>query len=165
MLTNNTFYCAIGEVRKSRQRGNAKALTPRVSYPSSERMAVRNQPSAVSNCLKRDLQDLWDLREWESGLETPPTIARLRTIAVSKCRESGCFCLGVSPLLPKKKESRVKLAPTSTSPYIFIERTTKTRTFMPSKSRLGACCLTILIYTFIMFKGAMRPRHTYIPRL
>ena len=54
----------------------------------------------------------------------------------------------------------------STSSYIFIERTTKTRTFMPSKSRLGACCLTILIYiSFIMFKGAMRPRYTYVPRL
>ena len=28
--------------------------------------------------------------------------------------------------------------------------------------RLGTCCLTILIYTFKMFKGAMRPRHTYV---
>ena len=37
---------------------------------------------------------------------------------------------------------------------------------MPSKSRLDACCLTILIYiSFIMFKGAMRPHHTYVPRL
>ena len=52
--------------------------------------------------------------------------------------------LGVSPL-QKKKESRVKLAPTSTSPYIFIEKTTETQTFMlPRSFRLGACCLTIL---------------------
>ena len=40
----------------------------------------------------------------------------------------------------------------------------KPGTFMLPKSRLGACCLTILIYTFIMFKGAMRPCHTYVPR-
>ena len=30
--------------------------------------------------------------------------------------------------------------------------------------RLGACCLTILIYTFKMFKGATNPCYTYIPR-
>ena len=28
--------------------------------------------------------------------------------------------------------------------------------------RLGACCLTILIYTFKCFKGATNPRHTYV---
>ena len=66
-------------------------------------------------------------------------------IVISKHWESLCFCLGVSPLLQKKKESRVKLAPTSTSPYIFIEKTTETQTFMlPRSFRLGACCLTIL---------------------
>ena len=27
----------------------------------------------------------------------------------------------------------------------------------------SACCLTILIYMFNMFKGVMRPRHTYVP--
>ena len=33
---------------------------------------------------------------------------------------------------------------------------------MSPKSGLGACCLTILIYTFKCFKGAMRPHHTYV---
>ena len=31
-------------------------------------------------------------------------------------------------------------------------------------SRLGACCLTILIYTFKCFKGATIPRHTCVFR-
>ena len=36
------------------------------------------------------------------------------------------------------------------------------RTFLRRSFRLGACCLTILIYTFIMFKDAPRPRHIYV---
>ncbi len=53
------------------------------------------------------------------------------------------------------------------SSYFFIERTTKTKDLCASRISLGACCLTILILLicFNMFKGAMRPRYTYIPRL
>ena len=48
--------------------------------------------------------------------------------------------------------------------HFFIQNNIKLETFTPLKSRLGACCLTLLIYTFKMFKGAVRPRHTYIRR-
>ena len=53
MLTNNTFYCAIGEVGKSRRRGNEKGLTPCVSFqlPVVRRIVVSSQKewqSAIS---------------------------------------------------------------------------------------------------------------------
>ena len=44
----------------------------------------------------------------------------------------------------------------------FIVEQQKSGTFTPLKIDSGACCLTILIYTFKMFKGVMRPRHAYI---
>ena len=37
-------------------------------------------------------------------------------------------------LLQKKRRSRVELAPTSTSPYFFIERTTKLKAFLRRES-------------------------------
>ena len=43
----------------------------------------------------------------------------------------------------------------------FIGKQQKLEPFVPLKNWFGACCLTILIY-FNMFKGAMRPRHTYV---
>ena len=46
----------------------------------------------------------------------------------------------------------------------FIVEQQKREVFLVQKIRLGACCLTILIYTFKMFKGATNPRYTYIPR-
>ena len=58
----------------------------------------------------------------------------------------------------KSQGSRVELAPTSTStsPYIFIVKTTEPGTFVFLRDfRLGACCLTILIY---MFKECLRVR-------
>ena len=60
----------------------------------------------------------------ESGLQTPPTKIGNR-----------------SSLLQKKKESRVKLAPTSTSPYFFIEKTTKTRDVYASQKSPFGCML------------------------
>ena len=44
----------------------------------------------------------------------------------------------------------------------FIAKQQKLEPFTPLKNCFGACCLTILIYTFKMFKGAMQPRHDYI---
>ena len=54
MLTNNTFYCTIGEVGKSRQRGNAKGLPPVlvIRYQKEWQSAISDQRSAVDNCLK-----------------------------------------------------------------------------------------------------------------
>ena len=46
----------------------------------------------------------------------------------------------------------------------FIGKQQKLDAFPPPRGRLGACCLTILIY-FKCFKGATSPRHTYVPRL
>ena len=61
-------------------------------------------------------------------------------------------------ILASKKRSRCKHFWTSLSPHFFIVK----QQICPSQSRFGACCLTILIYTFKLFKGATNPRHTYI---
>ena len=46
----------------------------------------------------------------------------------------------------------------------FIVEQQKREDFLCSENGLDACCLTILIFlsTFKCFKGAMRPRHTYV---
>ena len=48
MLTNNTFYCTIGEVGKSHQRGNVKGLTPVlvIRYQKEWQSAISGQLSA-----------------------------------------------------------------------------------------------------------------------
>ena len=50
------------------------------------------------------------------------------------------------------------------SSFFYWENNKKPRSLILVKSGLGACCLTILILLicFNMFKGAMRPRHTYV---
>ena len=45
---------------------------------------------------------------------------------------------------------------------IFLSLNNKNQEVFPSQSRFGACCLTILIYTFKCFKGATNPCHTYV---
>ena len=108
----------------------------------------------MRNCLKRDLQDFGIFRiergresefppTEESGLQTPPTKIGNRSSLLQKNR-------GYKPL-PQEITISFPLPL-----LIFIVKTTKTRTFMlPKGLRLGACCLTILIY---MFKECLRVR-------
>ena len=110
------------------------------SAVSSQQSAVSGQQSAVSN-----------QKEWQSAVSSQQSAVSGQQSAVSNQKEWQSAVSSISgrdrEIAPTKSGRRSWVFLSSIPCYFFIGKTTEIRGFVPPRSlRLGACCLTILIY-------------------